>query len=84
MTATAVFLPPALIPGLSDDSTVNIKINSSFPSTILSLTTGTLTLAPVIPSANVAVSEAVLKSASPVSQILFSQHIIIIHSITLS
>ena len=85
MTATAVFLPPPLIPGLSDDGTVNIKINSSFPSATLSLTTGTLTLATVIPPANVAVSEAVLKSTPPVNQTFFSQHIIIIiYSITLS
>ena len=77
MTPTAVFLPPTVIPGLSDDGTVNIKSNSSFPSAILSLITSTLTLATVIPPANVAVSVAVLKSTPPVSQTLFSQHVII-------
>ena len=75
MTPLALFLSPAVIPGLSDDDTVNIKSNSSFPSTVLSLITGTLTLATVIPPANVAVSVAVLKSTPPVNQTLFSQHI---------
>ena len=75
ITPTAVFLSSAVIPGLSDDDTVSIKLNSSFPSTVLSLITGTLTLATVIPPANVAVSVALLKSIPPVSQTLFSRHI---------
>ena len=68
---------PVLITRTSDGGTVNIKSNSSFPSAISSLVTGTLTLLIVIPLANVAVSGAVLKSTPPVSQTLFSQHIII-------
>ena len=72
MIPVAVFLPPALIDGLSDDDTFNIKLNSSRPSTTLSSTTGTLTLLLVIPLANVAVSVVVLKSTPPVSQTLFS------------
>ena len=75
ITPTAVSIPPAVIPGLSDDGTVSIKSNSSFSSAILSLITGTLTLATIIPPANVAVSVALLKSTPPVSQTLFSQHI---------
>ena len=77
ITPTAVFLPPAVIAGLSDDGTFNVKSNSSASSTIMSLITDTLTLLVVIPLANVAVCIAVLKSTPPVSQTLFSQHIII-------
>ena len=55
----------------------NVMTNSSSISTMLSIITGTLTLIIDIPLANVAVSGAVLKSTSPVSQTLFSQHIII-------
>ena len=77
MIPTAVSLPPAVIDGASDDGTVNIKSNPSFPSAVSSLITGTLTLLVDIPLANVAVSGAVLKSTPPVSQTLFSQHIII-------
>ena len=77
ITPTAVSLPPALIAGASDGGTVNIKSNSSDSSAISSLITGTLTLLIVIPLANVAVSVVVLKSTPPVSQTLFSQHIII-------
>ena len=39
--------------------------------------TGTLTLLIIIPLSNVAVSGVVLKSTPPVSQTLFTQHIII-------
>ena len=61
----------------TDGGIINSAANCSTPSTISSLITGTLTLLIVIPLANVAVSGAVLKSTSPVSQTLFSQHIII-------
>ena len=74
---SAVFLPPAVIAGPSDDGTVNAKSNRSDPSAILSLITCTLTLLLVIPAVNVAVSVVVTKSTPPVSQTLFSQHIII-------
>ena len=72
MTPTAAFLLPAVIAGLSDNGTVNVKSNSSFPSALLSLITGTLTLLIVIPLANVAISVVALKSTLPVSQTLFS------------
>ena len=77
ITPNALFLPPALIAGASDGGTVNIKSNCSVLSTISSLNTGTLTLLIVISLPNVAVSVAVLKSTPPVSQTLFTQHIII-------
>ena len=78
ITPLALFLPPAVIAGPSDDGTVNIKSNVSFcPSPNISSITGTLTLLIVIPLSNVAVSVVVLKSIPPVSQTLFSQHIII-------
>ena len=74
----AVFLTPAVIPGASDDGTFNVRSNISFsPSANLSSITGTLTLLIVIPLSNVAVSGVVLKSTPPVSQTLFTQHIII-------
>ena len=53
----------------------NMKV--SFASIMLSSITGTLTLLIVIPLSNVAVSGVVLKSTPPVSQTLFTQHIII-------
>ena len=71
---TVLSLPHATIARPSDGGTSNVKINSSDPSAILSLITCTLTLLIVIPAANVAVSVAVAKSTSPVSQTLFSQH----------
>ena len=78
ITPIALFLPPAVIAGPSDDGTINIKSNLSFsPSNNLSSITGTLTLLIVIPLSNVAVSVVVSKSTPPVSQTLFSQHIII-------
>ena len=78
MTIVAISLPPTVIAGLSDDDTFNIKSNVSFtPSANISSITGTLTLLIVIPLSNVAVSGVVLKSTSPVSQTLFTQHIII-------
>ena len=78
---TAVFLPPALIAGPSEDGTSNSKSNSSGPSAMMSLITVTLTLLIVLPLANVAVSGVVAKSSPPVSKTLFSQHIIIYTSI---
>ena len=61
----------------TDGGIVNNRANSSTPSTISSLITGTLTLLIIIILPNVAVSVVVLKSTPPVSQTLFSQHIII-------
>ena len=78
ITPVAVFLPPAVIAGPSDDGTFNVMSNISFtPSANISSITGTLTLLIVIPLSNVAVSGVVLKSTPPVSQTLFTQHIII-------
>ena len=78
ITPVAVSLTPAVIPGLSDDGTFNVRSNNSFsPSANISSITGTLTLLIVIPLSNVAVSGVVLKSTPPVSQTLFTQHIII-------
>ena len=73
-----LFLPPAVIAGPSDDGTINVRSNVSLtPSASISSITGTLTLLIVIPLSNVAVSGVVLKSTPPVSQTLFTQHIII-------
>ena len=78
ITPVAIFLPPAVIAGPSDDGKVTIKSNVSFcPSANISSITDTLTLLIVTPLSNVAVSVVVLKSTLPVSQTLFSQHIII-------
>ena len=77
ITPTAVSLLAAVIAGASDDGTVNAKLNSSGPSAIVSLITRTLILLVVSPTGNVAVSVVVTKSTPPVSQTLFSQHIII-------
>ena len=78
ITPVAVFLLPAVIHGPSDDGTFNVRSNVSFtPSANISSITGTLTLLIVIPLSNVAVSGVVLKSTPPVSQTLFTQHIII-------
>ena len=79
ITPVALFLLlAAVIPGSSDDGTSNVRTNVSFtPSANISSITGTLTLLIVIPLSNVAVSGVVLKSTPPVSQTLFTQHIII-------
>ena len=78
ITPTTLFLSLAIIAGPSDDGTINIKSNVSFsPSAIISSITGTLTLLIFIPLSNVAVSIVLSKSTPPVSQTLFSQHIII-------
>ena len=77
ITPIALFTS-AVIAGPSDDGTINIKSNVSFfPSANLSSITGTLTLLILIPLSNVAVSVVLSKSTPPVSQTLFSQHIII-------
>ena len=68
-------MEPSVIP--INDGMLNVKRNCSVGSRSLSAITGTLTLLILIPLANVAVSGAVLKSTSPVSQKLFSQHIMI-------
>ena len=76
MTPNALSLSVAVIAGPSDAGTIKNILNNSSLSTILSMSTGTLTLVLVIPLANVAVSEVVLKSRyEAVSQIFFSQHI---------
>jgi len=77
MAPTALSIVLAVIAGPSDDGTFIIKLNSSGPSRIASGINDTLTLLIIIPLPNVAVSVAVLKSTPPVSQTLFSQHIII-------
>ena len=77
MTPVALSLLPAVINGPRNDDTLNVKLNSSDPSAILSTITGTLTLLIVIPLANVAVSVVVLKSTPPVSQTIFNPHIMI-------
>ena len=78
ITAVAVFLLPAVIAGPSNDGTFNHKSNVSLtPSANISFITDTLTLLIVFPLSNVAVSGVVLKSTPPVSQTLFTQHIII-------
>ena len=70
----ALYLTPNVIPLLTDDKII-LKVSS--PSSISSAIIGTLTLLIVIPLSNVAVSVVVSKSTPPVSQTLFSQHIII-------
>ena len=61
----------------TDDDMLNITLKVSSSSTMSSAVTGTLTLLIVIPLSNVAVSVVLSKSTPPVSQTLFSQHIII-------
>ena len=73
----ALVLLPNAIPLLTEDDMPNIALKISFSSTTLSAITGTLTLLIVISLSNVAVSVVVSKSTPPVSQTLFSQHIII-------
>ena len=68
MIPVAIFLSPAVIPGPSDDGTVNIKSNSSSLSSILSGVTGMLTFFIVAPRVNVAINVGVLKSILPVTQ----------------
>ena len=57
---------PATIPGPSDDGTVKLILNVSFPSTILSLITGTLTVVVVAPAGIVAVRVVESKSVPTV------------------
>ena len=61
----------------TDDGMLNDTSKVSSSSTILSVVTGILTLLIVVILSNVAVSGVVLKSTPPVSQTLFTQHIII-------
>ena len=77
VTTTTLFSVPAVIPLLTDNGMLNITLKVSSSSTILSNVIGTLTLLIVIPLSNVAVSVVVSKSTPPVSQTIFSQHIII-------
>ena len=77
MVTVILCLSPAVIPLLTDDGMFNVTVKVSFLSTISSAITGTLTLLLVFILPNVAVSVVVLKSTPPVSQTLFSQHIII-------
>ena len=70
ITPTALFLPiSAVIAGPRDDGTFKVKLNCSCNSMILSVITGTLTLATVFPLVNVTVSTAMLKSTPPDNQI---------------
>jgi len=64
----ALVTEPATIPGPSDDGTVKLILNVSFPSTILSLITGTLTVVLMAPAGIVAVREVELKSSPIVIQ----------------
>ena len=77
IVTVAVFLSPTVIPLSIDDDNLSETVKVSFPSTMLSAIIGTLTLLIVILLSNVAVSGVVLKSTPPVSQTLFTQHIII-------
>ena len=79
MITTALYLSPDVIPFVTDDgmSKLKVMLKVSFPSSVSSAITGTLTLLIVIPLSNLAVSVVVSKSTPPVSQTLFSQHIII-------
>ena len=54
---------PATIPGPSDDGTFKLILNVSFPSTMLSLVTATLTVVLMAPAGIVAVKGVVLKSS---------------------
>ena len=62
----ALVTEPATIPGPSDDGTVNLIVNISSPSTILSLITGTLTVVVVAPAGIVAVRREEIKSVPSV------------------
>ena len=78
ITPVAIFIPPAVIAGPSDDRTTRVKLNFLFiPSTIISSIIGTLMLLIVIPLLKVTVTFLMSKSTPPVIQTLFSQHTII-------
>ena len=77
ITTIAAFPLPAVMPLPTDGGIVNNTTNCSSPSTASSEITGTPTLLIIVPLSNIAVSGAVLKSTPPISQTLFSQHIII-------
>ena len=79
MTTIALYLSPNVIPLVTDDGVLKLKVmlKVSFPSRVSSVISETLTLLIVIPLSNVAVSVVVSKSTPPASQTLFSQHVII-------
>ena len=78
VTVAPFLLPPAIvIPLLTDNGKLKVTTNVSSSSMMLSAITGTSTLLFIISLSNVAVSGVVLKSTPPVSQTLFTQHIII-------
>ena len=78
ITPVVMLLLSTVIDEPSDGDTRKVISNVSLtPSANISSITGTLTLLIVIPLSNVAVSGVVLKSTPPVSQTLFTQHIII-------
>ena len=78
VTVACLLLPPVImIPLLTDNGKLKVTMNVSSSSMMLSAITGTSTLLIIIPLSNVAVSGVVLKSTPPVSQTLFTQHIII-------
>ena len=66
ITPVELVTAPATIPGPSDDGTVNLMLNVSFPSTILSLITDTVTVVVVAPAGIVAVRGVELKSVPSV------------------
>ena len=76
IVTVTVFLSSIEIP-LSIEDKLSETVKVSFSSTVSSAITDTLTLLIVIPLSNVAVSGVVLKSTPPVSQTLFTKHIII-------
>jgi len=63
----ALVTEPATIPGPSDDGTAKLILNISFPSTILSLITGILTVVVVALAGIVAVRKVELKSFFPIN-----------------
>ena len=78
VTFACLLLPSAIVIALlTDNGKLNLTTNVSSSSMMLSVIMGTLTLLFITLLSNVAVSEAVLKSTPPVSQTLFTQHIII-------
>ena len=62
----ALVTKPATIPGPSDDGTFKLILNVSFPSTMLSSVTATLTIVLMVLAGIVAVRGVMLKS-SPLS-----------------
>ena len=58
----ALVTEPAIVPGASDDGTFKLMLNISFPSTMLSFVTATLTVVLVAPARIVTLRGVVLKS----------------------